>query len=113
VKVPLRSVFLVTSVGYVTVPAGVTVVEVNVAGSVTIVLPSARDPAVIAQERLFAKRPFMITDVGGTAGTYPILIQPQVGETIMGLSAISIHTNYGGVTLTPSTTLQGWMMIKP
>jgi hypothetical protein len=89
------------------------VVEVNVAGPVTIVLPSARDPLVIAQERLFAKRPFMVTDVGGTASANPIVIQPKPGETIMGLSSISINTNYGGVTLTPSATLQGWMMIKP
>jgi hypothetical protein len=113
VRVPLQSRYLVTTVGNTILNPSITVVEVNAPGPVMITLPSAKNPAVIAQERLFAKVPMVISDISGAAATNPITIFPAPGETIMGLSSLVISTNYGGLTLEPSATLQGWNLIAP
>jgi hypothetical protein len=113
VKIPLQSRILVRIPGTTILNAGINVVEVNANGPVTITLPSAQNPATIALDRLFAKVPVIISDISGNASTNHITIQPAPGDTIMGLTSLTISTNYGGVTLTPSTTLPGWNMIVP
>jgi hypothetical protein len=111
-KAPLRSVAVVNTPGTFTVPASVTVIEVNAAGPVTVILPPATGPAVIAQNLLISKRPVMVMDISGNASTNNITIVPLPGENIVGLSSLVIKTNYGGVTLTPSQPLGGWSLIK-
>jgi hypothetical protein len=113
VRIPLQSRLLVRTVGTTILNAGITVVEVSAPGACTIVLPSAKNPAVIAQERLFAKVPVIISDISGNAATNNITVVPVAGETIMGLGSLRITTNYGGLTLEPSATLQGWNLIAP
>ena len=113
VRIPLQSRYLVTTVGNIILDPSITVVEVNAPGPVRITLPSANNPVTIAQERLFAKVPVVISDISGAAATNPITILPAAGETIMGLSSLVISTNYGGATLEPSATLLGWNLIAP
>ncbi len=93
-----------------------TLVQVNVAGAVTIILPSAIEPLVPAgvQPALFAKKPITLIDIGGNGNAHPITIQPFSGsENIVGLASIQITTSYGGFTLSPSTIQKGWTIISP
>src|SRR6516164_11438278 len=102
IYVPYQNILPVTSAGSYVLDPSTNLVEVNVAGAVTIILPSCQFPAAgaQAQPRLFASNPITIVDVGGNAAANPITIQPFSGaETVMGLSSIKIATNYGGFTL--------------
>lgn len=93
-----------------------TLVQVDVAGSVTIMLPTAIDPGVpaVTQGALFAKKPVTVVDIGGFAQANPIIIKPaSVAETIMSLTQISITVNYGAFTLNPSNAQKGWTNISP
>jgi hypothetical protein len=64
---PLQNVLPVTSAGTYTLDPSTNLVEVNVAGAVTIVLPSCQTPTAgaQAQPQLFVKNPITIVDVGG------------------------------------------------
>ena len=93
-----------------------TLVQVNCAGAVTVMLPTAIDPTVpaINQGALFAKKPVTVVDIGGFAAAHPITIKPaSVAETIMNLTQIQITTNYGAFTLNPSNAQKGWTNISP
>lgn len=94
-----------------------TLVQVNVNGLVTIVLPSAIDPGVpaITQGALFAKKPVTIVDIGGFASqANSITINPaSVAETIMSLPSIAITVAWGAFTLNPSNAQRGWNSISP
>src|SRR5208282_1395388 len=69
---------VITAAGTYTMLPDTTLVEVNVAGVVVIILPSALDPGVPAGvlPGLFAKNPITIVDLGGFASTHPITIKP-------------------------------------
>lgn len=107
---------LITAAGTYVLQPDTTLVQVNVAGAVIITLPSAIEPKVSAgvQPALFAKKPVTIVDIGGFANGHNIVINPaSPAENIVGLPTISITTNYGGFTLSPSNTQKGWTIISP
>lgn len=118
IMVPQRNVLQITAAGTYVLDPSTSLVEVNVAGAVTITLPSAVVPSVgpQAQPGLFAQNPITIVDIGGNAGTPAnnITIQRNnSNENIMGLASIKISVNYGGYTLAPSSTQKGWTSISP
>ena len=104
-KVPTASLLQVTTSGTYNLDPGICLVQVNVAGAVIIVLPTALNPSVsaLAQPNLFIKQTIVIADVGGNAAAHPITIQPNSGaESIMGQASIQIKDNYGSYSLTPA-----------
>lgn len=114
--VPLQNVLVITATGTYAIDPSVSLIEVNVAGAVTLVLPSCSNPAAGAQAlpQLFAKNPITIVDVGGFAQANPITIQRNASpETIMGLTQIQITVNYGGFTLLPNPNTRTWNNISP
>lgn len=116
VRAPLQNVLNITVAGTYQLDPSTSLVTVNVAGAVTIVLPSAIDPTVAAgaQPGLFVNNPITIVDIGNNAQAHPITIQPASGaETIMGLTQIQITVNYGGYTLAPNSALATWNSISP
>lgn len=114
--VPQRNVLQITAAGTYALDPSTSLVEVNVAGAVTIVLPSAVVPTVgpQAQPGLFAQNPITIVDIGGNGAANPITIQAKnINENVMGFASIQLATNYGGYTLTPSSVQKGWTSISP
>jgi hypothetical protein len=114
--IPGQNVQPITAAGSYAIDASINLIEVNVAGAVTITLPSCQFPAAgaQAQPRLFANNPITIVDTGGNAQANPITIQPFSGaETIMGLTSIMISTAYGGFTLQPVSAQKTWTSISP
>jgi hypothetical protein len=90
---------------------GDSVILVNIAGAVTLVLPDVRSwvqetayqPATAFERALFIK------DLIGTAAANPITIQPLSGQGIdLAVGSISITTNHGLVRLYPLDDLTGW-----
>lgn len=112
---PKRNLFPITAAGTFNLFNSTSLVEVNVAGAVTIVLPTALTPAAGPQARPgdFARNPITIVDVGGHALANPITIQAFGSENIVGLASIQITSNYGAFTLNPSNSQQGWNIISP
>jgi hypothetical protein len=113
---PVQNIQPVTVAGTYNLDPSVSLVEVNVARAVTVVLPLAADPVAgpQAQPGLFVNNPITIVDVGGNAQANPITVSPNnASETIMGLSSIKIATNYGGFTLTPVPAQKTWTSISP
>lgn len=113
---PLQNLLPITAAGTYILDPSTNLVTVNVAGAVTLVLPSAIDPTVPAGvlPGLFANNPITIVDIGGNASAHPITIQPaSVLENIMGLASITLSVNYGGYSLLPSSVLKGWNSISP
>src|SRR6516225_498337 len=97
--IPGQNLQPITTAGTYAIDPSINLIEVNVAGAVTIVLPSCQFPAAgpQAQPRLFAANPITVVDVGGNAAANNITIQPNnVTETVMGLASVKIATNYGG-----------------
>ena len=115
VPAPAASILPITAAGTYDVNRSVTLVTINVNGAVTINLPAAHTPVVgpQAQPGLFVQTPIVIVDVGGFATAQPITIAPAAGETIMGLASIQLTVNYGGYTLKPLDSLNGWESISP
>jgi hypothetical protein len=114
--VPLQNVLLITTAGTYAIDPSTSLVEVNVAGAVTITLPSAVTPpaGAMAQPQLFAQNPITIVDIGGHAQANPIIIQRNnANESIMGLASIPLSVNYGGYTLQPNSLLKTWNSISP
>jgi hypothetical protein len=114
--IPGQNMQPITAAGTYAIDPSINLIEVNVAGAVTIVLPSCQLPAAgpQAQPRLFASNPITIVDVGGNAHGFNITIQPNnVSETVMGLASIVIGTNYGGFTLQPVSAQRTWTSISP
>lgn len=107
------SILPITAAGTYTIDPSTTLVTVNVAGAVTLNLPKAHTPSIPAQLGLFVQNPITIVDIGGHATANPITIAPHGSETIMGLASISLSVNYGGYTLKPSDSLNGWSSISP
>src|SRR6516162_9656780 len=79
VAYPVQNLLPVTIAGTYVLDPSTNIVEVNVAGAVTIVLPSCSNPAVVAgaQAGLYVKNPVVIVDVGGTATSNNISIDPN------------------------------------
>ena len=116
ILVPLKNILLITTAGTVIILPSTSLVEVNVAGAVTLKLPSVIAPSAGAGALpgLFANNPITIVDIGNKAQANPITIQPASGaETIMGLAQIQITVNYGGYTLQPISAQSTWNSISP
>jgi hypothetical protein len=116
VAYPVQNLLSVTIAGTYVLDPSTNIVEVNVAGAVTIVLPSCRNPAVVAgaQAGLYVKNPIVVVDTGGNAASNNITITPNnVSETVMGLASIKIGANYGGFTLQPIPSQKTWTSISP
>lgn len=115
IDVPSENILPIITVGTYNIDPSTNLVLVNVAGAVTINLPSALTPSAgaQAQPRLFAQNPITIVDIGGNANANPITINPFSGaENIMGLSSIQLTTNYGAYSLQPSNAQAGWTSIS-
>ena len=116
ISAPVQNVLNITAPGTYVINPSTSLIPVNIAGAVTIILPTSIEPAAGAQAQpgLFAKNPITIVDIGGFASAHPITIQPASGaENIMGLASIMLSVTYGGYTLTPNSILKGWNAILP
>jgi hypothetical protein len=116
IDAPYQNLLPITAAGTYNLDPSTNLVEVNVAGAVTIVLPSCQFPAAgaQAQPRLFASNPITVIDIGGNAASNNITLQPNnPAETIMGLASVKISTNYGGFTLQPVPSQKTWTSISP
>jgi len=106
----------ITAAGTYTLDPSTNYVEVNCVGAVILILPSAVNPVVgpQAQPGLFARPNLVIVDIGGNAQAHPITIQRNnSNENVLGLVSIQITVNYGGYTLSPSSSQKGWISISP
>ena len=106
----VNAVLTITAGGTTTIASGTTLIRVNVAGLVTVQLPTAivPTPAVTVPPTAFTGQPVTIVDVGGNAAANNITILPFGAETIMGLASLVITSNYGAFVLTPDTVNGGW-----
>jgi hypothetical protein len=106
-----QAILPVATVGTFTAAPGTTLVTVNVAGSVTVILPSTIRPAAgaMTQPGRFTDPSITVTDIGGNATAFPITIQPAAGDTIAGLAQITISVNFGAYTLRSNQHL--WAII--
>jgi hypothetical protein len=112
VYLPGRNQFEIAAAGTYILQPDTSVVNVNVNGAVTIMLPSAINPKVPAgvQPALWAKTALSVVDTGGFATAHPITIMPtSVAETIMGLASVQITSAFGAFILSPNNTLKGWV----
>src|SRR5277367_4224300 len=78
VYLPGNNPFEITLAGSYILTPDTTLVRVNVAGAVTITLPTALDPTVpaIALPARYAKATLTIIDIGGFASAHPITLNP-------------------------------------
>jgi hypothetical protein len=113
--VPLQNVLAITAPGTYTLTSDTNLVQVNVAGAVTIILPTAVLPAVpaISQPGLYGGGAITIVDAGSHADTFPITIQAAAGESIASFASVLLNTAFGGYTLTPSSPTRSWNVIVP
>ncbi len=102
-RLPVRNVLVITAPGTYTLDLSTTLVQVNIAGSVTIVLPPVKNAAFSAgvTPAKFIFAPVSIVDVGGFAAANPITIQAAAGETVLNAASIQITSNFGGFILYP------------
>jgi hypothetical protein len=109
------STLVVSTAGTFTIDPSITLVNVNVAGAVTLILPPATLPTIpaIGAPGRFAQSPITIVDVGGNADLNPITINAAAGEGIAGFASLSLNVKFGGFTLQPNSALHGWMVIVP
>jgi hypothetical protein len=108
-----NSVLTITMVGTTVVYPGTSLVAVNAAGAVTLQLYQAKGSIASAQANpgTFVGNYLTIVDVSGNAGTNNITILPAVGETINGLSSVTIEVNDGAIVLSPKVVSGGWSII--
>ena len=111
---PSTSAILVTTAGTTNIQPGISLVHVNVAGSVTIQLPTSRgSPAGAgAQPGTWLQRLVSVNDLGGNAGTYPITVLPVAGETIAGSPSATISGVYGIINLLADVQNGGWSLVS-
>lgn len=112
VYLPGRNPFEITAAGTYIITPDTSVVNVNVNGAVTVMLPTAKNPNAPAGALpgLYARTAVSIVDVGGFATAHPITIMPaSVVETIMGLASVQITSNFGAFILSPNVSLSGWV----
>ena len=111
IYLPGSNRLVITVAGTYTAIEGTSLVTVDIAGAVTIILPSAINPTVpaIAIATPYAAVPITIVDVGGFAGAHPITIEPaSSAENVLGLASIQLTAAYGAIALKPNNGLKGW-----
>lgn len=114
--VPNQNILLITAAGTYTIDRSTSMAQVNVAGAVTVTLPTLATPSggAQAQPDLFANAPIVIEDIGGNAASFPITInRNNISDAILGLASISIDVAYGAYTLSPNYTTRNWTNISP
>jgi hypothetical protein len=112
VRLP-SSLLPITAPGVYQLQTGITLVEISVAGAVSIRLPSSTNPkSAMAQGSLFGNQSITLVDVGGFAGANPITVLPFGSEKIMGLVSFVLGTPYDAATLVPIPP-GGWNLISP
>lgn len=104
------AILTITSAMSLVLPRGVTQVRVNAAGAVALTLPRARGALAIPVS--LALIPIAITDAGGHADAFPILINAVPGESIGNLASVSIAIKFGTVFLRPNPTLGTWSTLS-
>jgi hypothetical protein len=104
----------VTSAGTVNVTLGTNLVLVNVAGLVTVNLPSAKQSPAGAQALpgTFLGIPITVVDIGGNAQNNNITIAAAGAETIDGFASITIQINFGAYVLLPNLTSGGYTLTQ-
>lgn len=109
-----QSILNVTVAGATSVLLGTNLVLVNVAGIVTLNLPSALQSAAGAQALpgTFIGRPITIVDIGGNSQNFNTTIVPFGTERIDGLASIKIQINYGAYVLTPNLVSGGYTLTQ-
>lgn len=107
---PNVNVVPITAAGTTTIIQGCTLVTVNIAGLVTVQLPSARSATVPAgvAPGTYLGLPVTVVDVGGHAASFAITILPFGAETIDGLSSITISSAFGRISLYPDIANGKW-----
>lgn len=109
-----NSLLRVDAAGTVDVNRSVSLIMVNMNGTVTLNLPSSKansaGAGVIPGD--FTSRPLQIMDVGGFAFVHPITIVPFGSETIDSLPSLQIATAYGAFTLFPLIETGGWTLTQ-
>lgn len=109
------AIYPLVAAGTYQITPGYSLITVNVAGAVTVILPTTILPTNQgAQAALLAPQPITIVDVGGNALNNPITIEPfqGTGETIMNLNSIALNSNYGSWTLAPNAAQKTWNSIS-
>lgn len=114
--IPQTTVLPITTAGTTTVARGMNLITVDVAGLVTVQLPSSlRSPAgpqaIPGQDLIY---PTVVVDAGGNANdsTAIITILPFGAETIDGLAQITIEAPYGAYVLQPKIDTGGWTLTQ-
>ena len=111
VDYPVKNELVITSPGTYIIQFGTNFVAINVAGSVTIILPTVLGSTggVHAQPGKYLSYPITIVDIGGHAGTNPVTIQPASGsENILGLPQVRLTTPYSSFCLRPDIDQFGY-----
>lgn len=102
---PLTTPTVVTATGNV---AATTVIEqTNQVAPITRTLPLAATWAAINSKYGL---PLSIFDISGTASTNNVTINCSGGETMSGLTTLTINTNYGGFRFEPKSG-GGWVVV--
>jgi hypothetical protein len=111
---PPTAVVSVTVAGTTVIQPGVSLVHVNVNGSVTIQLFRSKGNAAGAGQvpGSYLQPIVTINDIGGFAQAFPITILPAAGETISGSLSFIINANYGLVSLLADVLNGGWTAIN-
>lgn len=115
IMVPEASILNITTSGTTNVLLGTVLVLVNVAGLVTVNLPSAKSSAAGAQAIPFSfvGKPITVIDYGGNAAGNNITIRALGGaELIDGLASIAITAAFGAFTLNPKTDVGGYTLTQ-
>ena len=104
----------ITAGGTTNVVLGNSLITVNHNGAVTVQLPSSKPSSAgaTAQPGTYPIVPLTIVDIGGFAASHPITILPYSGETIDGLTSITIQAAYGAYVLSPNQTSGGWTLTQ-
>ena len=111
---PQQAVLPITTAGTVAVSRGTNLITINVNGSVTINLPSAKaspqSPQAIPGQWVLI--PLTIVDIGGFAAANVYTINPFGAELISGLATIRLASNYGAFLLKPILETGGWTLLQ-
>lgn len=111
---PQQAVFPITAAGAFAISRGINLITINVNGSVTINLPSAKaspqSPQAIPGQWVLI--PLTIVDIGGFAAANTYTINPFGAELISGLATIRLASNYGAFLLKPILETGGWTLLQ-
>jgi hypothetical protein len=110
-EVQVRPTRTISSAGVFPILPGDSILLVNVAGAVTILLPDVRSwvTAPAYQPATGFERAIFVKDLGGNAGAFPITVQPFAGQAIDLLSSFQIIQARALLRLYPlQADLSGW-----